>query len=86
MKVIGRGAYGGRGFIVELSREEMSALHVQSWDMDGEVPVGTEIDVLTRLRPTLKFEESALAGPHMVGRLREMADELEKGLAALRGV
>lgn len=82
MKVLGRSE---TGFIVSLSREEMGALYVRSYEYAGDVPPGTEADILPRLRPTLKFEQNAASAPCMVAHLREMADDLEKGLAALRG-
>lgn len=81
MKILG---HSETGFIASLSREEMCALYVQSYEDRGYVPLGTEVDILSRLRPTVRFEENATSGPHMVARLREMADELEKGLAQLR--
>lgn len=81
MKVLGRSE---RGFIAELTREEMNALYVRSFEFKGDVPLGTEADILARLRPTLKFEENAASAPGMVAHLREMADDLERGFAALR--
>ena len=80
MKIIGRAA---TGFIAELSHAEMEALSVPG-SYGQFAGLGDEVDVISRLRPTIKFEEDALAGPHMVGQLRKMADELERGLAALR--
>lgn len=81
MKVLGRSE---TGFIVSLSREELDALYVRSYEYRGDIQLGVEVDVISRLRPTIKFEESAAAGSLMASHLREMADELEKGLASLR--
>lgn len=76
MKVIGRGANGSH--LCELSREEMDALLAPRWDDGSELAVGEEFDVLKRLMPTLKFEQSRSAIPHMAAAIRGAADLLEK--------
>jgi hypothetical protein len=81
MKIIGNA--NERGFIVEISREEMEALYVRPFS-NPNAQIGDEVDVLSRLRPTLKFEQDALSAAHMVAHLREMAAHLEKGFASLR--
>lgn len=80
MKVIGRSEIG---YIATITREELEALYPQAYYQRG-VALGTEVDVIMRLRPTVKFEQDSASGPQMVAHLREMADELEKGFSALR--
>jgi hypothetical protein len=84
MKVIGVGANNGR--IVELTNEELVALVVRDPfdDPYAGIPVGAEVNILSRLAPTLKFEQHALSGDRMVEHLRHLADCLESGFSELR--
>lgn len=83
MKIIGVDSQR-RTFIVELSARELDALRPlpKHREFDG-YETGIDIDIMTRLAPTLEFERDKDAGPYMVGRIREAADQLEKAFAEL---
>lgn len=84
MRVLGIGPNNGR--LVELSHEEIEALIVQEpfrRHSDGPT-IGSDVDIMSRLRPTIEFEKNVLFVPHAVEGIRAAALALEKAFAAIR--